>query len=341
MNLKRFFQKRTLFLLTALVLAALIPLVFKTNQYAMVLVTTVLLYATLASAWNIIGGMGGQLDLAAGAYVGLGAFTTGTLLMRWDITPWIGMLASGVVAAAFAVLIGYPLFRFKVKELWYALTSSALVEVLRVLFLMWDEVGGPTEKYLPVDTWSWYHLRFNTYMPYFYIILGLLVITLFINYRIRNTKLGYSLLALGEDEDAAEVLGVAAQTNKLKALVIYAFIVGMVGGLYACIYGFLHPTFFSTEMSTEVAILGIVGGMGITFGPVLAAVFLVSFREYLRATLGGSLEGLYLVAYALILILVVLFQPRGIAPMLQNIFERIKSYFGGRKNAASTDAKSN
>jgi branched-chain amino acid transport system permease protein len=341
MNLNRFFQKRTVFLLVAFILAALVPLIFKTNQYAMVLVTTVLLYATLASAWNIIGGMGGQLDLAAGAYVGLGAFTTGTLLMRWDITPWIGMLASGAVAAAFAVLIGYPLFRFKVKELWYALTSSALVEVLRVLFLMWDEVGGPTEKYLPVDTWSWYHLRFNTYMPYFYIILGLLVITLFINYRIRNTKLGYSLLALGEDEDAAEVLGVAAQTNKLKALVIYAFIVGMVGGLYACIYGFLHPTFFSTEMSTEVAILGIVGGMGITFGPVLAAIFLVSFREYLRATLGGSLEGLYLVAYALILILVVLFQPRGIAPMLQNIFERIKSYFGGRKNAASADVKSN
>jgi branched-chain amino acid transport system permease protein len=236
-----------------------------------------------------------------------------------------------------AYLIGLPLFRFKVRDLWYALSSSALVEVFRVLFLTWDQVGGPTEKYLPSSTAgnSWFTLRFNTYMPYFYIMLAMLVVVLYVNYRIRNSKLGFSLLALGEDEDAAEVLGVDARKSKLKALVIYAFIVGFTGGIYACMYGFLHPSFFDTNLSMEVAILGIIGGLGVTFGPVMAAIFLVSFREYLRASLGGGLEGLYLVVYAAVLILVALFQPRGIAPLVQRLFIRLKLLFGGKKDATA------
>lgn len=320
-------------------LIALVPLALSRNQYAMVLVTTVLLYAVLASAWNIIGGMAGQLDLGAGAYIGLGAFTTGTLLIRWNITPWIGIFLGGFVSVVFAVLIGLPFFRFKIKELWYALSSSALVEVLRIIFLMWDKVGGPTEKYLPGggDT-AFYSLRFNTYVPYFYIMLIFLIIVIYLNHRIRNSKLGFSLLALGEDEDAAEVLGVDARGNKLKALMIYSFIVGTVGGMYACLYGFLHPSFFSVAISTEVVILGIVGGMGITYGPFLAAIFLVSFREYLRASLGGELAGLYLAVYAVVLIVVALFQPRGIAPLFQQLFKKITGLLGGSEHESSAKA---
>lgn len=339
MTLQRLFSPRNAAMLAGLAVATLAPILFRGNQYNMVLATTVLLYAVLATAWNIIGGMAGQLDLGVAAYVGLGAFTAGTLLIRWNITPWIGMPIGGLVAMGFAVLIGFPLFGFKIKELWYALTSSALVEVMRVLFLMWGAVGGPTERYLPVDKWSWYHLRFNTYMPYYYILLVMLVVVLFVNYRIRGSKLGYQLLALGEDEDAAEVLGVDVRAAKLKALMIYAFIVGMVGGLYACIYGFLHPSFFATEMSTEVAILGIVGGLGITFGPVTAALVLVSGREYLRARLGGEFGGLYLMIYATVLILVALFQPRGLAPLISKGAERIKSLLGAGQRGISTTTK--
>lgn len=340
MNAKHFFSFNNVLILVCLLIALAVPLAFGNNQYNMILATTVVLYAVLAAAWNIIGGMAGQLDLAAAAYLGLGAYTSGTLLIRWHISPWIGMLLGGLVATTFALLIGLPLFRFKIKELWYALTSSALVEVLRVLFLMWDDVGGPTEKYLPGDAWGFGYLRFESYAPYYFILLIILVIVIFINFRIRNSKLGYSLLALGEDEDAAEVLGVDARKNKLKALMIYSFIVGVVGGIYACIYGYLHPTYFSTQMSTEVAILGIVGGMGITFGPVLAAVIMVSLREMLRANLGGQLAGLYLVVYAVILILVALYQPRGIAPLLQRGLEKIKTYFGGKKDGSPADATS-
>jgi len=329
--LRRIFSVHNAVMLGAAMIAALIPLLLGNNQYNMVLATTVLLYAVLASAWNIIGGMAGQLDLAVGAFVGVGAFTSGTLLIRWDVTPWIGMPLGGLVAAGVAVLIGFPMFRFKIKEVWYAMVSIALVEVMRVLFLMWAEVGGPTERYLPIDTWSWYHLRFNTYMPYYYILLVMLVIVLLVNRWIRNTKLGYSLLALGEDEDAVEVLGVDVRAAKLKALMSYAFIAGAVGGLYANIYGFIHPTIFSIDMSVEVMILGIVGGLGITYGPVTAAIVLVLIREYLRSNLGGEFAGLYLIVYAVVLILVALYQPRGLVPLFNKGWERLKSYLEARQ----------
>jgi branched-chain amino acid transport system permease protein len=324
------FTFRTLALLIGLAAALAVPALFSSSQYNMVLITTVLLYGVMATSWNIIGGMGGQLDLAAGAYLGLGAFTAGTLLLRWNISPWIGMILGGVVAAGFASLVGYPLFRFGVKEVWYALSSAALVEVLRVAFLMWEAVGGPVEKYLPFYSWSLYHMRFGSYIPYYYIMLAMLLIALFLNYRIRDSQLGYYLRALGENEDAAEMLGVDARACKLKALMLYAFLLGATGAVYACLYGFIHPNFFNSSQSIEVAILGIVGGMGITYGPLMAAVILVSMRELLRANLGAEFEGLYLAIYAVILILMALFRPRGIATILQDVVNkfRVKTVVG-------------
>ncbi|MFQ6099808.1 MAG: branched-chain amino acid ABC transporter permease [Anaerolineae bacterium] len=316
---------KTAMILVGLAIALAMPALLGSNQYNMVLATTVLLFGVITTAWNIIGGMGGQLDLAACAYLGLGAFTAGTLLVRWDISPWFGMILGGLVAAGFAALVGYPLFRFGVTEVWYALSSAALVEVLRVAFLLWENVGGPTERYLPFYSWSLYHMRFGSYIPYYYIMLAMLLIALFVNYKIEKSKLGYYLLALGENEDAAEVLGVDTRACKLKALMIYAFLVGATGAVYTCLYGYIHPNFFSGLRSIEVAVLGIVGGMGIIYGPLVAAVILVSGREFLRASLGGKLESIYLVIYAAVLILMALFRPQGIAMLLQDAYKQIVS----------------
>jgi len=260
------------------------------------------------------------------------------LLFRWNVTPWAGMILGGLLAVCLSMIIGLPLFRFKVKEVWYGLTSLALVEVLRVAFTMWEEIGGPTERLLPYHEFSMYYMRFGTYTPYYYILLVMLVIVLAINYRIRQTKLGYSLLALSEDEDAAEVLGVDARLSKIKALMTYAFICGAVGAVDVCIKGNLAPKVFNTAQSTDVAIIGVVGGMGITFGPLLAAILLVGSRELLRAKLGGGIEGLYMVFYAVVLILVALFSPRGIAALMRDTFQKIKAQLIGREHGTAADA---
>lgn len=320
--------KQKYILIAAVLLAALLPMVFLGNQYGLILLTTIVLYAVLTSAWNIIGGMAGQLDLSVGAYLGLGAFTTGTLLMRWNITPWVGLFLGGIISTGFAFIIGFPLFRFKIKEVWYALSSSALVVVLQVVFLLWKNIGGPMERLLPYHNFSLYHLRFGTYLPYYYLMLIILILTLYTTYRIRNRKLGYHLFALADDEEAAEVLGVDARGCKLKALMIYAFIVGFTGGLYACLYGFYHPSFFSPTISMEVAILGIVGGMGIIYGPLMATIILVTGKELLRANLGGQMESLYLLIYALALIISALFRPRGLASFIQDRIARTRAAAG-------------
>jgi branched-chain amino acid transport system permease protein len=333
------FSPRSLFILFLLIVAVTIPIYFKENNYATLLATNVLLYAVLATAWNVIGGMGGQLDLSAGAYLGIGSFTAGTMVLRWNITPWIGMLVGGVIAMGLALLVGLPFFRFKIREVWYALSSAALVEVLRVAFTMWEEVGGPSERILPYYDWSWYYLRFNNYMPYYFILLAMLLIGLLVNYQVRRTRLGYSLLALSEDEDAAEMVGVNARGSKIKALLIYAFMVGVVGGIDVCIKGNLAPKAFNGVQSTEVAILGIVGGMGIIYGPMLGAILLVSARELLRARLGGGLEGFYMAIYASVLIIVALFSPRGIAALLQDGVAKIQTRIKGKgKNEHPADA---
>lgn len=324
--------------LAGLAVALAIPALIGSNQYSMLLAITVLIYAALASAWNIIGGMAGQLDFAAGAYLGLGAFTAGTLLIRWNITPWLGMVLGGFVASGLAVLIGYPLFLFRVREVWYSIASVALVEVMRAAFRLWDEVGGPIERYLPFYSESLfrsvYIMRFRSYVPLYYITLGMLLAALLVNQRIKGSKLGYYLLALGQNEDAAEVLGVDARSCKLKALAAYAFLCGATGVIYASLYGFISPDFFSMNLSTEVAILGIVGGMGTTYGPLVAALVLVTGREYLRSNLGTQMETLYLVVYSLALILVVLFRPDGIITVFRDAYAWVTSRFAGERHVA-------
>jgi branched-chain amino acid transport system permease protein len=328
MKLSKIFSfPKGLFFIALFLFSVGLPVIIGSNQYQLVLATTVILFGVMATSWNLIGGLGGQLDLAAGAYLGLGAFTTGTLLTQWNITPWLGMPLSGLVAAGVAALVGAPLFGFRIRGVWYALSSSALVQVLFTAFMMWTSIGGPMDRNLPRFDASLYHLRFNTYAPYYYILLSLLFIALFLNYYLRNTRLGFQLMALRDSEEAAEVLGVNARSSKLKALMIYAFLVGITGGVYTCLYGYYHPRFFDSNMSTEVAILGIVGGMGIPYGPLLAAIVLVSGREFLRASLGTVVEGLYMAVYAVILVVIALFRPTGLAVLVQDIYKAIKLRF--------------
>ena len=317
-----------------LLIALAVPYLLRSNQYQVLLATTVLLYGVMATSWNIVGGLAGQLDFAAFAYLGIGAYVSGTLFIRFNITPWFGMVLGGLVASGFALLIGIPLFRFGIKEVWYALTTSALVEILKVAFNMWEKIGGPVERCLPYFSGSWQHMRFVSYAPFYYIMLVMLIIALFVNQKITNSKLGYYLKAIGEDETATEVLGVDNRASKLKALVFYSFLIGMTGGIYANMYGYIHPSFFNGPESTKVAILGIVGGRGITYGPLLAALLLVGAQEFLRASLGGEFSGLYLLIYSIILVLVVLFKPRGIATIFRDIYRKFITREVKSKDAA-------
>ncbi len=306
-------KKRFLPTLAFLIPLALYPIFIGFNNYFLNVGTFIVIYATIVAAWNIICGFAGQLDLGAGAYMGMGIFVTGILLLWWNITPLIGIIVGGLAAAALGFVIGYPTFRFGVREVWYALSSLALVSILQKLFLVWEQVAGPVERRLPYFSGEWYLMRFYNFSIYYYMSLALLIITLLLNVKIRYSKIGYYLLAIRENEEAAEMLGVDVRKYKLLALLIYSFIVGLTGGIFVLIAGYYHPSLFDPWISIQTAILGIVGGLGAIYGAPLTALIILGIQEYLRFTLGGIIQGLHLIVYAVILILVVLFKPEGIS----------------------------
>lgn len=313
-----------------IMVAALIavPPALSFNNYFVLIASLVLMYTTMVVAWNIIGGFAGQIDLAAGAYHGLGVFTTGILLIFYGLTPWIGILLGGLVAAGFALFIGYPTFRLGVKDVWFALSSYALVFILQKIFLVWESVGGTVERRLPQFGASWYYLRFPTYDVYYYLLAALFVLALSANIFIRRRRVGSYLLAIRENEAAAEMLGVDTQRYKLLALALYSFITGLTGGIFVLIAGFVHPSLFDPWISIQTVVLGIVGGMGTIVGPPLTAFFIVGFSEYLRVSLGGWVQGLHLVVYAIILMAIVLFRPEGLGPVFERIAGEVRKTLG-------------
>lgn len=300
------------------------PILMAFNNYLVFVAALIVLYTSMVAAWNIIGGFAGQLDLAAGAYHGLGIFVTGLLFIFLKITPWIGMFVAGLVSVGFAILVGYPTFRFGIREVWYALSSLALVVILYKVFLVWEDVGGTIERYLPNVGYSIFYLRFPAnYTVYYYMSVILLAVTLIVNLKIRYSKLGYYLLAIRENEEAAEMLGIDVRKYKLYSLIIYSFLVSFTGSIFVLMLGYVHPVMFDPWISIQTAILGIVGGIGSIAGGIVSALVLLTLAEYLRSTLSGYLPGFHQVVFAIILMLIVLFKPEGVGDWINKLWMRV------------------
>ncbi|HDN75694.1 MAG TPA: branched-chain amino acid ABC transporter permease [Acidilobales archaeon] len=308
-------------LLVVLIIFSLLPFVLGFNTYYIYLAAQVVLTAIMALAWNIIGGYAGQLDLAATAYLGIGGAISGLLLAFYKITPWIGMPLGALAAIGLAVMVGYPTFRFGIKEVWYALLTASLVVIIQRIFWL---IYGSTEIYLPYFEWSWYYLRFGRYEPLYYMLVVMLVFVLWLNIVIKRSKLGYYLAAIREDELAAEALGIDVRKYKLYALMIYAGILGFVGGIYVSLTSIVTYRMFNPWLAIVIAVIGLVGGLGSIAGVLTAAVILRSIEEYLRGTLGATIPGLYLLIYGLLIVLVGVLKPEGLGGLIESIRRRFR-----------------
>ncbi len=308
-------------LLSAILL--LLPLLLGLNDYYIFLSTLILLYTTIVVAWQLIGGLGGQLDLGAGAYHGLGAVITGYFMVYHGLSGWVGLVLSGLAAAGIAFVIGYPSFRFGLREVWYALSSLALVLILQKIFLLWPDVAGPLERYIPYAEFDPFFMRSGYKSFYYYITLAVLAATFIIVFRIKRGKTGLYLLSIRENEEAAEMLGVDVRKYKLFALMLYSFITAITGGIYASMVGFYHPVLFDSWISIQTATLAIAGGLGHFWGPPITSVILLSIQEYLRITFGAVIIGLHQIIFGVILIIIILFKPDGLGPLIDNLTARL------------------
>ncbi|MGC9182253.1 branched-chain amino acid ABC transporter permease [Thermogladius sp.] len=308
---------RSTLLSIALFQAALLAVGFLVsgNNYYMLLLTQVALFAAFVAAWNIIGGLTGQLDLASSAYMALGGIVTSLLWMRLGLPPVVGVWAGGAVAAGLAALIGIPTFRFGVREVWYALMTASLVVILNNLFRYFM---GPWDFYLP-NKWGWLYLRPRTYFELFIIVDVVLLAVILVNIYISGSKIGYYLRNIKEDELVSEAVGVDTRLYKLIALAIYSFITGAAGFLQVVIYSSFSYRLFDAGLAISIAIMGIIGGLGSISGAIAAAVVFRALGEYLRSTLGGVIPGLDLLLYGVALIVVGILKPEGLAGLFNQL----------------------
>ena len=302
-------------------IALVFPLV--SNAFAIDIGIRVLLFAFIGVAWNLMGGYAKQLSLGHAAFFGLGAYTSTILLIRFEISPWIGMLAGGVVAMLASLPIGALCFRLRGP--YFAIATIATAQVLMLLFLKFrDFAWGAEGTTIPNLGDAPLMMQFDGKYPYYYIALALLTIGLLMTYAIERSWIGYYLVAVGEDEDAAEAVGVDALRMKRYIYLISAFLTALAGTFYVQYIYFIDPNVaFSFNVSVEAALVSIVGGIGTLWGPVLGTVLLEPTSALLQSWLGGGRGGVQLTVYSLILIAVILYRPAGLIGVLTDIAARV------------------
>ena len=245
------------------------------------------------------------------------------LSIELGLTPWVGMLVGGALAALLGAIIGYLGFRFGLRGFYFVLLTVAFAEICRVAVSNIDALGGPLGLYITF-TGNPRQFQFQDGRVYYYIALALMLLATLIAWAIERRRFGVYLAAIREDEAAAEALGVNAFKYKMLAMVVSSFLTGVGGTFYAFYLFSLQPnTLFGIPLSVEIIIRPIVGGAGTLFGPILGSFILTPLAEISRRYLGqGGLYGAHLIAYGVLLIGVVLFLPEGSYPRLRRALAR-------------------
>jgi len=276
-----------------------------------------LMTAQLGVAWNVLGGYAGQVSLGHAAFFGTGAYVSTLLSLKLGVSPWLGMLAGGGTASLLALLVGWPCFRLKGH--YFAMATIAVGEIVQALVNGWDALGGAVGFSLPLaENGFWGFVWGRSKLPYHYIALSLLLLTLLVNWAVARSRIGYYLRAIKDEPDAARSLGVSLTRYKLYAIAISSFLVATGGTLYAQKELFIDPgSTLSTSLSIKMALVAILGGVGTLGGPVLGAVVLTFIEEASRIVFGGTGRGTDLVVYGLLIVLIAVYQPAGIVGFLR------------------------
>jgi len=310
-----------------------VPLVVK-SSFAIDILIRILLFAFIGVAWNLMGGYAKQLSLGHVAFFGLGAYTSTILQIDFGISPWIGMIAGGIVAMIASLPIGWLCFRLRGP--YFAIATIATAQVLMLIFLKFRDLAwGAEGTTIPNLGNAPLMMQFDGKTGYYYVALGLLALGLTITHRIERSWMGYYLVAIGEDEDAAEAIGVDAPRIKRDIYMISGFLTALAGTFYTQYIYFIDPaTAFNFSVSIEAALVSIVGGIGTLWGPVIGTVLLETTSALLQSWLGSSTGGVQLTVYSLILMAVILWRPTGIIGFLTEAYERRVRARGGTVKAA-------
>ena len=312
-----FSRSTQIVLAVVLAVFAAAPLVVK-SSFAIDILIRILLFAFIGTAWNLLGGYAKQFSLGHAAFFGLGAYTSTLLQVNYNISPWLGMVAGGVVAALASLPIGWLCFRLRGPYF-----TIATAQVLMLIFLKFrDFAWGAEGTTIPNLGDAPLMMQFEGKLPYYYIVLMLLVVSLLITAWISRSRIGYYLLALGEDQDAAEAVGIDVPRTKRDIFMLSSFLTALAGTFYVQYIYFIDPnTAFNFDVSIKAALVSIVGGVGTLFGPLVGTVLLETTAALLQSWLGNQ-AGVQVTVYSLILMAIILWRPTGIMGFAKEVLAR-------------------
>ncbi|MDP9895765.1 branched-chain amino acid transport system permease protein [Variovorax boronicumulans] len=309
------------------VLVACVPFVTKSGVTLNFVMMA--LYATLiAQAWNILGGFGGQFSFGHALFFGTGAYIQAIAQLQGGINAWVALPLAIVGAAVVGLFMGALTFRYGLKGSYFALVTLAFAEVFRILALSVDFTGGGVGLMVPLRE-SVANLQFSSRAGYLWVVLAMVVAALLVTWWLRNGRFGAYLQAVRDNEDAARAVGVNPFRVKLGAIGLSAAFMGAAGAFYVQVFQYIDAGIaYGPAVSIEALVAAIVGGMGTMWGPVLGAVVLHVLSDLTR-NLFGELPGINMVIYGTVLVLIVIFVPRGIAGIGLSVRQLWKSK-GGR-----------
>lgn len=275
----------------------------------------VLLYAIAASAWNIVGGYAGQVSVGHVVFFGCGAYAAMGSYAKFGLSPLFGIPGGIALAVGLAAVIGVPTLRLSGH--YFSMATIAVAETMRLIVTNTDWLGAAVGLSGPTVPRNIFDLSFLSSLPYYYLFLVVLVITLFITWWMTNSRMGFYLRAIKDSERAARSLGAPASRTKLYAYMLSAALTSVAGALYAMMFGFVDPeSGLGILISVKILIMAALGGAGLLFGPLVGAAILVPLEEISNSWLGGKGAGLTFVLYGAIIVLIARFQPGGLLALV-------------------------
>lgn len=303
-------MRKLVYVLIITILTFSIPIVYRV-PYFLHLMIIVLMYITLASSWNIIGGFAGYASFGHMLFFGVGAYTSAILLRDYGLFPFLTSPLAGVTAILCG-LIALPCL--KLKGGYFAIVTLGLSYVGQIVAYNLDITGGGEGIMLPLVPWSTEFMK----IPFYYGMLLIACATVFTSYKIKNSKFGLGLEAIREDEVKAEAVGINTTMYKSLAFIISAFFFGLVGGLYSYYVNFINPfNLFSFLIGLNILLMVYLGGIATVIGPILGAAIIPPLSELLRYSV---ISEAHMWLYGFLLVIIVLFMPNGLLPYFRKLY---------------------